>query len=140
MSPSLLENLDIHPVLLDFSLGIEKWTDTYLESIERTLSESGIDTRSSASALHLPIIPDVDAGPSSSVTLVPSSESTPLPPRPLSLIPSDQVHPPDQQRPPPAKKTRFSKLSNEELELYGAHTPCAASQLHAARQLLMFCP
>ena len=118
VSPSLLENLDIHPVSLEFSLGMEEWTDTYLESIERTLSESGIDTRSSASALHLPIIPDVDAGPSSSsVTLVPSSESAPHPPRLLSPIPSDQVHPPDQQRPPPAKKTRFSKLSNEELDI-----------------------
>ena len=26
---------------------------------------------------------------------------------------------------------------SRELELYGAHTPCAASQLHAARQLLI---
>ena len=26
----------------------------------------------------------------------------------------------------------------QQQELYGAHTPCAASQLHAARELLMF--
>lgn len=93
VSPSLLENLDIHPVSLDFSLGMEEWTDVYLESIERTLSDSGIDTRSCVSAfdssLHLPIIPDVDvdAGPSSSVTVTeraapPSTQAAGQPARP----------------------------------------------------------
>ena len=40
------------------------------------------------------------------------------------------------------KQTRRSRsVTFKKLELYGAHTPCAATQLHAARELLsyMFC-
>ena len=131
VSPSLLENLDIHSVSLEFSLGMEEWTDTYLESIERTLSDSGIDTRSCASAfdssLHLPIIPDiVDAGPSSSVTAYASQKKQPLP----------QLKQQDSQLVPHAtKKKRFTTLSKEELDdlskpcVLGVKTP--TSLLHA---------
>ena len=39
VSPSLLENISIHPVPNQFSLGMEEWTKFFFESIEPTLSQ-----------------------------------------------------------------------------------------------------
>ena len=43
VSPSLLENLTIHPVSPWFNLGVEEWADACLESLERSLSASLAD-------------------------------------------------------------------------------------------------
>ena len=34
---------------------------------------------------------------------------------------------------------KVTKLSTNKQELYGAHIPCVALQLHAARELLILC-
>ena len=42
VSPSLLENISI-TVLTQFSLGMEEWTDFFLESIKPTVSLSRLE-------------------------------------------------------------------------------------------------
>ena len=39
VSPSLFENISIHPVPNQFSLAMEEWTKFFFESIEPTLSQ-----------------------------------------------------------------------------------------------------
>ena len=108
VSPSLLESITVHPTRPEFSLGMEEWTDSYLKSLERNLSV--VSSRLNAHSSLSPPPPKSRPGP--------SSQLAPLQPHPqylsLASTANIQVHP--SECPPPAKKTRFSKLSKEELD------------------------
>ena len=116
VSPSLLESITVHPTRPEFSLGMEEWTDLYLKSLERNLSavSSRLNAHSSPPRSSLP-----KSRPG------PSSQLAPLQPRPqylpLASTANIQVHP--SECPPPAKKTRFSKLSKELDTLSKASVP-----------------
>ena len=104
VSPSLLENLAVHPTPPQFSLGMEDWTESYLESLERSLSDSLESLDATANSSHRKSHPPG-----------PSSQLVPLQPRPQVLhLSLNQLHPSECE--PPAKKSRFSKLSKEELD------------------------
>ena len=108
VSPSLLESITVHPTRPEFSLGMEEWTDSYLKSLERNLS--AVSSRLNAHSSLSPPPPKSRPGP--------SSQLAPLQPHPqylsLASTANIQVHPSECS--PPAKKTRFSKLSKEELD------------------------
>ena len=108
VSSSLLENLTVHPTWSQFSLGMEEWTDSYLESLERSLSAVSSRLNTHASTNSSP--PKSRPGPSSQLAPLQSC----LQFLQLPLTASTQVQPPE--CPPPANKTRFFKLSKEELD------------------------
>ena len=104
VSPSLLKNLVIHPVSQEFTLGMEEWTDSYLESIERTLSDSRIDYSSEGKpSARSPFV-----APPTNYTSSTTSRSLPLP-----LQENENS---SQLGPPSAKKKCFTTLSKEELD------------------------
>ena len=106
VSPSLLENLAVHPTPPQFSLGMEYWTKSYLESLEQSVSDSLESLDATANSSHCKSHPPG-----------PSSQLVPLQPRPQVLhLSYNQLHPSECE--PPAKKGRFFKLSKEELGFY----------------------
>ena len=104
VSPSLLQNVAIHPVSPRFSLGMEKWADGCLESLEQSLSASlaGKDD----------CFGDYDPKshpPTSARVLL-------LQPHPQPCCSSVSSRSQPNLQEPPAKKCRFTTLSNKELE------------------------
>ena len=107
VSPSLLENATIHRTSSCFSLGImEEFTEAYIQSLEQNLDEA-------CKKLH---DHDDSINRSSAAPVLPTRKTRPGPSSKFSTL---QPHPQASSslpQEPPAKKSRFSKLSKEELD------------------------
>ena len=98
ISPSLLENVTIHPVSPRLSLGMEEWTDCHLKSLENQYSTLNVDKRNDTRTR---------------ARLMSNASLHPTYGQPFEHAPK-QPHP-DYLQPPPTKK-RFQTLSSKELE------------------------
>ena len=106
-----VENLPVHPTQPQFSLGMEEWTDSYLELLEQ--SSSAVSTR-----LNAHTSASINSSPPKSRP-GPSSQLVPFQPRPqflhLPLTASTHASPLPWM-PTTCKEDSPSKLSKEELD------------------------